>query len=241
MIDNICPFTWIFWNYVEGSNLRDYVNAHPQQLNLPFVHRVAIVLLDIFYACRIQGIQHGDLHEGNILISKPDIRFRDNKETIWVADFGLGSTRGGVKPKDDREEICKIIIGLLNEIHFEPLNAEHRILLHQMKVFVQKKLFDYDPTQVNFGNLAEIVAEFAELPNLARKEIEAKHQGKTLADPGRFSLGQKQWEMTEEAVRFICTSNSWSTRTITAIYYYSYWSTGLWKNHGIPQAHSLYG
>jgi serine/threonine protein kinase len=113
------PFTWIFWNYVHGSNLREYVKDHPQQLNLPFVHRIGIVLLEILYACRIAKIQHGDLHEGNVLISKPNLLLRDNKEQIWVADFGLGTTRGEVKPKDDREEICKMLIGLLNEIHFE--------------------------------------------------------------------------------------------------------------------------
>lgn len=181
------PFTWIFWNYVDGSNLRDYVTEHPLQLNLPFVHKIGAVLLDVLYACRIEGIHHGDLHEGNILISKPDRRFRDNKEQIWIADFGLGSTRGEVKPKDDREEICKIILGLLNEIHFESLNAEHRILLARMRVFIQKNIFDYDPTQVNFEKgLAKLIEDFSELPTLARKEIEAQQHGKTMTFPGDY-------------------------------------------------------
>src|SRR5882724_9257481 len=60
------PFVWVLWNFVEGTNLRRYIEKPTWPLDLAFIESIADTVLRVLYACRKVGIEHGDLHEGNI-------------------------------------------------------------------------------------------------------------------------------------------------------------------------------
>jgi serine/threonine protein kinase len=68
------PFVWIMWDYIPSINLKNYIKTPLWPLDMAFIENIARTTLAVLHACHSVGIQHGDLHEGNILISEPDMR-----------------------------------------------------------------------------------------------------------------------------------------------------------------------
>lgn len=77
--------TYMVMDFVEGQNLRDYVNAH-QRLNLKTALNLARDLASgLDYAYKL-GISHRDMKLSNVLLSI--------KGTAKLVDFGLAATAG---------------------------------------------------------------------------------------------------------------------------------------------------
>lgn len=56
------PFTYIFWNYIDGYNLNEYKEKFPAAINLSFIEKLADTIIRVLFACKQVGIFHGDLH-----------------------------------------------------------------------------------------------------------------------------------------------------------------------------------
>ena len=183
------PIIYIFWNYIDGVNLKKY--SASKVLDLPFIFELANVILRVLYACKHEKIFHGDLHEGNILISNPDPRLIDNKSTIWISDFGFGGSHNNKKPKDDFKQLYAIINNLLSKIDPSNLTAEQKILHEKIKVFFSKKILEQDPTQAKFvGNLETLIKEFQRLPAESENEAARVKKGDEFIEPGDYLVAE---------------------------------------------------
>ena len=150
------PYVFIFWRYVEGSNLREYCKQSPGSLTLSFIENLALQILNVFYAMNEvsqatgQEIHHNDLHEGNILIADPDPRVREQQRTqmpqIEITVFGLASTQGSFKPLDDYESLAKICLNLLSQIDTQNLDGQGRFFYNHFRYFAERELSEHDPT-----------------------------------------------------------------------------------------------
>ena len=107
------PYVCIWSEFVNGPNLRDYLRANPRAISLPFIDVVLRTLLRVFTAMEATNVEHGDLHEGNILI-KFDNRIPETGPIIKVGDFGIGGSQNGLKPKDDYIQLASICHTLLS-------------------------------------------------------------------------------------------------------------------------------
>jgi serine/threonine protein kinase len=107
------PYVCIYYEYVDGPNLRDYCKNNPRAITLPFLDALIRTLLRVFTAMEATEIQHGDLHEGNILI-KFDDRIPEAGPVIKVGDFGIGGSQNGLEPKDDYIQLARICHTLLS-------------------------------------------------------------------------------------------------------------------------------
>jgi hypothetical protein len=184
---NSRPFTWIFWNYIDGYNLKEYIEKQPWPLDLPFIEEIAKVILKVLYSCNYENIQHGDLHAGNILISKPDPRKFDSKPEIWVSDFGYGGSHNKMTPKDDFKHLFSIILSLLHRINVSALNAIDRIVHQKMESFFNKRFLENDPTQGDFvGNFKVLIEEFLRIRVEAENEAQLAVKGEQLTEPGDY-------------------------------------------------------
>ena len=67
------PFSYIGYDYIDGINLRAHLEKQRNDVTVAFVIGVLTSLLKVHYACQTIGFQHGDLHEGNILVTEPDL------------------------------------------------------------------------------------------------------------------------------------------------------------------------
>lgn len=156
------PYVWVLWNFVDGINLKKYLENFPWPLDIAFVESIAKTILAVLHACRFEGIQHGDLHEGNILIQKPDQRLPGNPRRIWISDFGYGGSHNELTPKDDYKQMFAIISSLLRKLEPANLNPRDKVLHQKISDFLRKKVLEVDPTQGHFvGNPESLLTDFS--------------------------------------------------------------------------------
>lgn len=140
------PFVWILWNYVQGCNLRELALSRPQEIDISFVENIALTILNVLYACEISGIVHGDLHEGNILISDINPNRLINERKIWISDFGYGGSHNNKEPKDDYKQLFSILLRLLQPIDPSSLTPRDRVM-HKKLLHFGKEVLELDSTQ----------------------------------------------------------------------------------------------
>jgi serine/threonine protein kinase len=218
--NNSKPFLFIFLNYVDGQNLEDYIKT--TRPTLPFVIELANVILRVLYACQKVKIFHGDLHAGNILISKPDDRLLDNKSNYYITDFGFGGSKNTKEPKDDVRQFNSIITNLLNQIRPQDLTPEQKILHEKIRLFLAKRFLETDPTQGKFvGNLKLIIEDFLRLPIEAENEASKAKGGVEYTAPGDYlvaeALGYKKEEWKNLFVPEFLGANELLSRNISVL------------------------
>jgi hypothetical protein len=136
------PCSYIAYDYVEGKNLRDFVSLEPLKITVSFVVVLLQALLRVQFACSQVGFEHGDLHEGNVLISEPDKRDPDQKRRIVITDFGYGGSHNALEPKDDIAQIASMGIGLLKSMRRDLLESSERVIRERLIAFLSKELND---------------------------------------------------------------------------------------------------
>jgi len=192
-------FVWILWNdFVDGINLRTYLEKSPWLLDMAFIENIADVILNVLYACEAVDIVHGDLHPGNILISKPDNKTIDKKRKIWVSDFGYGGSNNSKVPKDDYKHLASIIITLLDRLPISKLNKRDRIMHGKLHFFFSKRFLETDPTQgTSVRNLENLVREFRDLGITAKQESELNDRN-AIKEPGDYLWAEAIGNKAEE-------------------------------------------
>jgi predicted Ser/Thr protein kinase len=153
------PFVCIWWGYVDGENLRDYVKAHRRTITLAFVENLIRTVLRAFVAMSETSVSHGDLHEGNILIAKPDRRHYEQIPVIKVGDFGIGGSHNFLRPKDDYVQLASICHFVLREC-IDPAGLGDS----REKAFFRFLVDDFLPKQVLETNPS--VGEFVRSPRV---------------------------------------------------------------------------
>ncbi|MBI4659111.1 MAG: protein kinase [Verrucomicrobia bacterium] len=158
------PYYWVFFDFIDGRNLRTLLANPGFTLTMSFVESVLRAVLGVLHACAIEGISHGDLHAGNILVKRPDRRILNSKRTVYVSDFGYGGSHNDVKPKNDFLELAVIIQGLLAHLPPSELNSRDKNLRALLVEFARKRIRDVGRTP---GVTVEKI--FTELEELCRK------------------------------------------------------------------------
>jgi len=216
-------FHYIFYNFVDGVNLREYLreNANPE---FYVIILLGEALLRAKHACDAMQIRHGDLHEGNILISKADPRIPDNKQRIVVTDFGYGGSHNGLQPRDDALQISSLMCRLLRETSIARLDAAERAIREKLLHFFGKELTDSyarnsnrvaHSVAVNFWSLYEdrIKEAKIEAANAGRGVVETNADDYLNAE----ALGHRQEEWQNLFVPEILGASAFSSRNVTVI------------------------
>jgi len=140
------PYVLIFWEYIEGPNLRKYILEN--EIDISFIEHFIVEIFDAFTAMTAKGITHGDLHEGNILIKPNDDRLPDpTRPVIKVTDFGIGGSDNFLDPKDDYNQLAGICQRLLERIDPATLNGCDKFIYDRLtEEFIPKKLLEKNPT-----------------------------------------------------------------------------------------------
>lgn len=180
-------YVWILWTYVQGCNLRQLVEEHPEEINMAFIQNLTRTVLNVLVACKNQQIAHDDLHEGNILISNPDSNIRGRPRRIWITDFGYGGSRNDLKPKDDYIQASAIVRRLLHTLNFDELNIHDRIMYEKMMQFTIK-IMEKDQTQgeyvCNPEELLNILDNIIE--DCKRESLVGERTEGSIKDPGDY-------------------------------------------------------
>ena len=185
------PITFVLYDFISGINLRQYIKEQPWPLTMEFASNIIETILKVLYACNDVEIEHGDLHEGNILIEDPDTRLPGAPRTIWITDFGYGGSHTDLTPKDDYRQLFAIGSTLLSKLKQSDMNSRDRILYNKIKNFLDKRLLESDATQsISAIDKSLLYSEFQELKLEAEMESAAADSGEEIKGAGDFLSGE---------------------------------------------------
>jgi len=192
-------FVWIFWQYIPGRNLGEYLKAPPSPLDMAFVEQIAATLLRVLYACGREDIRHGDLHDGNVLISEPDEHLIGTPRRIFVSDFGCGGSHNDVEPRDDYRQCFSIVMSLLRRLRPADLNSRDRLLHEKLSQSLGKRLLEADATQGRYvRDAAALLEEIQGLVRSAAIEAAAGAASAGTRAPGDYLVAEALGYRAEE-------------------------------------------
>lgn len=165
-------FTYVVYDFIDGVNLEEYLLDPLSPIDLTFIEKLMEVILGVLHACQSENLYHGDLHAGNILISKPDRRQVGNpRPVVYVTDFGYGGSHNNLAPKNDIKQLYSIISNILKRLDPAALNPRDRIMYQKLDLFLGKTLLEVDPTQGDFvGRYNSLLNDFQKLQIEAAQE-----------------------------------------------------------------------
>lgn len=217
------PFYYIFYAYVESTNLKTYLekNTNPP---ITVLQAIGETLLRAKHACDAVGIQHGDIHEGNILITERDSRFPDSKQRIVVTDFGYGGSHNALEPKDDILQISSMMCRLLRATKEDQLEATERAIREKLIEFFGKELTDSYHRQSHIAPAAGSVSLWERFSKrITEAKVEAANAGKGIIETNADdylnaeALGHRQDEWQNLFVPEILGASAFTSRNITVI------------------------
>ncbi len=178
-------YVFVMYQFIDGCNLKDYIKQHGN-IDLALIELLAQTIIKVLFACQKVNILHGDLHEGNIMISKPDDRIVGSPKTIWVTDFGYGGSHNHVRPKDDLKQLFSILSALLHKLSKSELNPRDRIVYDKIQELLDTKLLEHDATQKKYASIESIVYDFENIGRNAEVQVAVEKQGGLVQGPGDY-------------------------------------------------------
>ncbi len=145
-------FQYTVWDYIHpGRNLKGYLEEHASCPASFFVALVELIL-HVLHSCQWRGVpRHGDLHAGNILIGDPDPAdiesTLEQREPIYVSDFGYGTTGGAKEPKDDYLGLAEIGNAVIAKVDWEAATTADRQTIDGIRRLLTKVLKELAPTE----------------------------------------------------------------------------------------------
>ena len=164
-------YVCILWEFINGDNLRHFINNHPDSITLEFIRAIAEQTLIAFCAMENQKILHNDLHEGNIIIYYDTRTINPSTPKVKITDFGIGGSHNTLKPKDDYRQLAQILFNLLQLIDPSELSDGKSTFFYDKFIeFIQKKILETNPTVGSFvRNPNELVRFLNEIPDEYQK------------------------------------------------------------------------
>jgi len=156
-------YTWIAWRFVKGSSLKKLIDEG--LLTLPLLLQIIRSSLRVLHACKVAGIQHGDLHSGNIMIEDPNpLDIDDSQNRVKITDFGYLTASQGKDMLDDFQGLSVIIGKCLESLDFHLLSGPEKFVFRVLSQNYSRLLLESDPVENQFArNPKELLSEFGRI------------------------------------------------------------------------------
>ncbi|MDP1550039.1 MAG: protein kinase [Nitrosomonas sp.] len=172
------------YDFVDGTSLHDFIKNNKSQITIPFIKLFLIEMLGLFYELEQRGIQHGDFHSRNILVTKPS-RYRLNStEEFKVTDFGIGGLTSGAELTDDYEQLARVLGQLLDCIDYDEISPEEKYAFNILSDhFKDKHLIEKDCTRDPLARKPALLLEYLEKTKADYEKIQLTSEGFSLLTP----------------------------------------------------------
>jgi len=142
-------YVWISWDFIPGKSLKEL--QVERDITVPMLVSVVENVLQVFHACRSVGVEHGDLHAGNIIIENESVlRFDSSRREVWVTDFGYCTASMGTDMLDDYLGLARIIEECGEAIDFHAIDGQDKRMLSSLKHEFCKWLLETNQTEGTF-------------------------------------------------------------------------------------------
>jgi serine/threonine protein kinase len=134
--------------YVDGLNLRDHLKKKDFTVSMTFIEKFLSEMLSFFDDMENHGVQHGDLHGGNILVEDRTALLGSEPHAFRVTDFGVASATSDARFRDDYEQLAFLLRELLQKINYQQLSTRDRFVYNFLKdEFLVRYLCERDVTR----------------------------------------------------------------------------------------------
>ncbi|MEC5127251.1 hypothetical protein VSU19_10860 [Verrucomicrobiales bacterium BCK34] len=142
-------YTWIAWRFVKGKSVSETIKLG--EMTLPLLREIIVETLAVLFSCDKAGIQHGDLHAGNIMIEDANPLSIDSSNKVLVTDFGYLTASQGFTMLDDFQGLSIIVKDSLESINFHTLDGRDKAIYRKLKEQNQQLLLDADRTEYDYA------------------------------------------------------------------------------------------
>ncbi|MYD30017.1 MAG: protein kinase, partial [Nitrospira sp. SB0661_bin_20] len=176
------PCVIFIYDYVKGKNLRDYIRQDQSNINVLFIENFLRSMFGILHELKERKLTHGDLHAGNILISKSEYDIY-GKIMFRVTDFGVGKLSGHLAHPNDYFYVAEILKQLLECVEYQDCEGRDRyvydILRHD---FLERHLTETNPMADQLAmNPQKMLEKLDSLDD--QYSAKKKHSASTLVTP----------------------------------------------------------
>lgn len=132
-------------NYVDGISLKDYIKKKSSEVTIVFIERFLRTMFELLHELKLRKLNHGDLHAGNILISKSEYDIY-GRITFRVTDFGVGELTGLLAHTNDYLYVAETLKQLLELIEYQNCGGRDRYVYDVLRnYFLNRHLIETDP------------------------------------------------------------------------------------------------
>ncbi len=142
--DEICGIKCVVFicDYVKGTNLRDYIRKSRSHIDVRFIESYLRSMFALLYELKRRGIVHGDLHAGNILVSRSDYDIYE-RVVFRVTDFGVGQMTGSSTHANDFLFVADILRELLECVVYQDCDGRDRFIYDVLRLeFLRRHLVE---------------------------------------------------------------------------------------------------
>lgn len=162
-IDGV-DYLWIATIWIDGISVKKLIAD--KKMTLPILLSVIKSTLHVLHGCKALGMQHGDLHAGNIMVEPPGELSINNTYKAYIIDFGYLSASMGKPMMDDYLGLSRIIQDSVAAIPFHSSSGEEKKYLSILKHQFSKYLLETNSTAGEYVRTPLVLLEkLVELKN----------------------------------------------------------------------------
>jgi len=134
--------------YVEGINLREFLEAQAREVTIAFIVHFLMCMFDLFYDMLLQGVEHGDFHSGNILVADTSsYALLGERYQFRVTDFGVTRATSEAHIRDDFFQLAMILKVILAAVDYQSASQKDKFVFNVLNnYFLARHLVERDTT-----------------------------------------------------------------------------------------------
>ena len=130
--------------YVSGTSLQDFIKKNHNDVGVAFIEAFLDTMFGLLFELDKRGMEHGDLHAGNVLVSKSQYSLTDEPR-FKVTDFGIIEITG-IDHTNDYLFIAQILRDLLECVSYNDLQSRDRYVYNILRRdYLNRHLIETDP------------------------------------------------------------------------------------------------
>ena len=163
------PYVVFLYEYVSGKSLREYLKK--KQITITFIETFLQVMLGLLHELSGRGIEHGDLHAGNVIVADPSDLDIEPRTSFRVIDFGVREVSGLAGDKRDALGVAHMLRDMLEAVDYQAAHPRDKYVYNVIRDdFLGRHLIETNPLangvpsgpKAMYDRLQRIDVEYAE-------------------------------------------------------------------------------
>jgi serine/threonine protein kinase len=135
-------------NYVRGQSLKKYIKNREHGIDINFIELFLKTMLAFLNEMERHHINHGDLHEGNILVEDRSDQLGGDNYAFIITDFGVATASSDIRFRDDYEQLSRLLRLLLQEVDYQQQSARNKFVYNILNdEFLARHFTEKDTTR----------------------------------------------------------------------------------------------